>query len=109
MLLEWGHCCRSRSTSANNQQSRRRTHTYSLMPKRRRAASESACPPTKRSCIHLQGDCSLPLTQDNLARLQAAYPPPPQSMSRRTPSPKRINNNLDQRDKLEAYRIHVDQ
>jgi hypothetical protein len=74
------------------------------MPKRARAHSESASHPPKR--LHTgSSDCapSLVLTEDNLARLQESL-----TMPRRTPSPKRVNNNLDQRDKLEAYRISVD-
>lgn len=66
------------------------------MAKRKRTLSlpESASP-------------SLALTQDNLRRLQEALSPPATMSSGRS-SPTRTKNNLDTRDKLEAYRIHVD-
>lgn len=66
------------------------------MPKRKRASSESCC-------------SSLPLTVANLERLQAALSPTAaMSTVPRSPSPKRNTSNLDQREKLSQYRIHVD-
>jgi hypothetical protein len=75
------------------------------MPKRARAHSESAWQPVKRWLANSNDyPPSVALTKDNLARLQAELTMP---LSQRMLSSKRINN-LDQCDKLEAYRIYVD-
>jgi hypothetical protein len=86
------------------------------MPKRKRAISQPPPPlPRALSPPPPASARSQRLTQRNLQRLQAALLPSTTALApdmatatSRTSSPARSKNNLDARNKLEAYRIKID-